>query len=65
MKLTQVLKKVNTTNKHEDVNPEATKHVKAEKSKTQASKLKYKLVNEVYVTCYVTIILLKSSVQLR
>ncbi len=64
VKLAQVLEKVDATNKREDANPEATKHVEAEKPKTRASKLEYKLVDEVYVTCYVTTILLKSPVQL-
>lgn len=64
VKLAQVLEKVDTMNKCEDANPETTKHVEAEKPKTQASKLKYKLVNKVYVTCYVTTILLKSPIQL-
>jgi hypothetical protein len=50
MKLVQVLEKVNGTTKREGAKPEATKLVEAEKPKIRASKLDYKLVDEVYVT---------------
>lgn len=49
-KLVRVLEKVDTRNKSEGVKPEATKHVETEKPKIRASKLDYKLVDEVYVT---------------
>jgi hypothetical protein len=64
VKLVEVLEKVDATSKREDAKPEATKHVEAEKPKLRASKLEYKLVDEVYVTYYVTTILLMSLVQL-
>jgi ribosome recycling factor len=64
VKLVQVLEKVDATSKHEDAKPEATKHVEAEKQKLRASKLEYKLVDELYVTYYVTTILLTSPIQL-
>lgn len=64
VKLTQVLEKVDAMNKREDAKPEATKHVEAEKQKLRASKLEYKLVDEVYVTYSVATILLTSPVQL-
>jgi ribosome recycling factor len=64
VKLVQVLEKVDATSKREDANPEATKHVEAEKQKLRALKLEYKLVDEVYVTYYATTILLTSLVQL-
>ena len=64
VKLVQVLEKVDTMNKREDAKPKATKDIEAEKQKVRASKLEYKLVDEVYVTYYVTTILLTSSIQL-
>jgi hypothetical protein len=62
--LDQVLEKVDATNKREDAKPEATKHVEAEKPKLRASKLEYKLVDEVYITYSVATIFLTSPVQL-
>lgn len=57
-KLVRALEKVDTRNKSEDARPEATKHVEAEKRKARASKLEYKLVDEVYVTFSTATILL-------
>lgn len=48
-KLIWALEKVDTKNKPEDAKLEASKHIEAEKPKIQALKLKYKLVDEVYV----------------
>jgi ribosome recycling factor len=64
VKLVQVLNNADATNKRKEAKPEAIKHVEAEKRKIRASKLKYKLVDEVYVTYYVTTILLTSPAQL-
>lgn len=50
----EVLKKMNITNKHEDIKSETTEHIKAEKQKLRVLKLKYKLVDEVYITYYIT-----------
>lgn len=61
-KLIRVLEKMNARNKTEDVKLEITKHVEAEKSKIQVSKLKYKLIDKVYIDLFVTTILLTSSV---
>jgi hypothetical protein len=58
MKLTQVLEKVDATNKPKDAIPKATKHAEAEKQKFRASKLEYKLVDEVYVNFSAATILL-------
>ena len=63
-KLVRVLEKVDARNKTEDATLETTKHVEAEKPKIRASKLEYKLVDEVYVGLSVTTILLTSPVQL-
>ena len=52
-KLVRALEKVDARNKTEDAKLEATKHVEAEKSKIRASKLEYKLVDEMYVPCSV------------
>jgi len=49
-KLIRALGKVDARNKPEDAKLEATKHIEAEKPKTRASKLEYKLVDEVYVS---------------
>ncbi|KAL8671532.1 MAG: hypothetical protein Q9168_003977 [Polycauliona sp. 1 TL-2023] len=49
-KLTQALKKVEATTKREDIESNPTKHIEAEKPKTRASKLEYKLVDEVWDT---------------
>ena len=43
------LEKVDARNKPEYAKLEAPKHIKAEKPKIRASKLEYKLVDEVYV----------------
>jgi hypothetical protein len=48
-KLVRALEKLDARNKTEDTKIEATKHVEAEKPKIRASKLEYKLVDEVYV----------------
>ena len=64
-KLVRALEKVDARNKTEDAKPEATKHVEAEKSKVRASKLEYKLVDEVYVGSSVATILLTSPIQPR
>lgn len=61
-KLVQALEKVDARNKTEDAKLEVTKHVEAEKSKIRASKLEYKMVDEVYVGLSVATILLTSSV---
>lgn len=47
--LIRALEKVDAKNKPEDAKLEATKHIEAEKPKIRASKLEYKLVDEVYV----------------
>lgn len=57
-KFVQVLEKADPTNKPEDVKPEATKDVESEKPKARASKLEYKLVDEMYVIYSVAMILL-------
>ncbi|MCJ1479235.1 hypothetical protein MMC13_007920 [Lambiella insularis] len=46
-KLTKALEKVDATTKHVNAKPKVTKHVEAGKPKTRASKLGYKLVDEV------------------
>jgi hypothetical protein len=48
-KLIRALEKLNARNKTKDIKIEVTKHVEAKKSKIRASKLKYKLIDEVYV----------------
>ncbi len=48
-KLIRALEKVDARNKPEDAKLEAPKHIEAEKPKIRASKLEYKLVDEVYV----------------
>ena len=63
-KLVQALEKVDARNKTEDAKLEATKHVEAEKPKIRASKLEYKLVDEVYAGSSMATILLTSLVQL-
>ncbi len=63
-KLVRALEKLDARNKTEDAKLEATKQVEAEKPKIQASKLEYKLVDEVYVGSSVARILLTSPVQL-
>lgn len=63
-KLVRALEKLDARNKTEDAKLEATKHVEAEKPKIRASKLEYKLVDEVYVGSSVATILLTSPVQL-
>jgi len=63
-KLVRALEKLDARNKTEDTKLKATKHVKAEKPKIRASKLEYKLVDEVYINSSVATILLTSPVQL-
>lgn len=60
-KLMQVLRKLNITNKIKAVKSEATEITKVDESKTQALKLKYKLMNEVYTICSIVMILLMFS----
>jgi len=48
-KLVRALEKVEARDKTEEAKLEATKNVEAEKPKIRASKLEYKLVDEVYV----------------
>lgn len=60
MKLIQALEKVDATTKREDIESTTTNHVGPEQQKTRASKLEYKLVDEVYVPCSVTMVLLTS-----
>ena len=64
-KLVGVLEKVETRKKTEDTKLEATKHVAAKKLKIRASKLEYKLVDEVYIGSFIATILLISPVQLE
>ncbi len=63
-KLVRASEKLDAMNKTEVAKLEATKQVEAEKPKTRASKLEYKLVDEVYVGSPVATILLTSPVQL-
>ena len=48
-KLTQALEKIEITNKREDAKVEVKEVVESEKPKVRASKMEYKLVDEVYV----------------
>ena len=48
-KLVRALEQADARDQTEDAKLEATKHVEAEKPKIQASKLEYKMVDEVYV----------------
>ncbi len=63
-KLTPALEKVEATTKREDVESKPTNHVEDGKPKTRASKLEYKLVDEVYVPCFMVTIVLTSPVKL-
>ena len=63
-KLSQVFENVDVTTKHADAKPEARKHIEAGKPKTRASKLDYKLVDEVYVPYFMVTIVLTSPVKL-
>lgn len=63
-KLSQGFEKVDVTTKHADAKPEARKHIEAGQPKTRASKLEYKLVEEVYVPCFMVMIVLTSPVKL-
>ena len=63
-KLSQVFEKVDFTTKLADAKPEVRKHIEAGKPKTRASKLEYKLVDEVYVSCFMVTIVLTSPVKL-
>ena len=62
-KLSQVFEKVDVTTKHADAKPEARKHIEAGKPKTRASKLEYKLVDEVYVSYFMATIVLTSRIK--
>ena len=64
MKLIQALEKVDATKKCENGDAPATNNVETEKQKTRASKLEYKLVDEVYVLAPWLTFLLKSLSQL-
>jgi hypothetical protein len=48
-KLIRALEKLNARNKTKDIKIKITKHVEAKKLKIRVSKLKYKLIDEVYV----------------
>ena len=48
-KLVRALEKVDAREQTDDAKLEVTKHIEAEKPKIQASKLEYKMVDEVYV----------------
>ena len=63
-KLIHALERVNGTNRREDAIPKATEHVKAGKPRIRASKLEYKLIDEMCVGSYIARILLTLSVQL-
>jgi hypothetical protein len=63
-KLVRALEKLDAKNKTEDAKLETQKHVIAEKPKIRASKLEYKLVDEVYVGSFVATISLMSPTQL-
>lgn len=65
VKFTQALKKMNAADKHGNDEPEVKKQVEAKQRKTRASKMEYKLVDEVYVTYSVATTLLTYAVQLR
>lgn len=64
LKLTQALEKVEATTKREDFEPKSINHIEVEKPRARASKLKYKLVDEVYVPCFMATIVLTSLVKL-
>lgn len=57
-KLTQVLKKVEATSKCKDIKSNPIKQIEAGKPKIRASKQEYKLVDEVYVPCFMVTIVL-------
>lgn len=57
-KLVRILEKVDIKNKPEDARSEATKYIEAEKRKVRTSKLKYRLVDKVYVTLSTVTVLL-------
>jgi len=64
-KLVRALEKLNVKNKTEDAKLETQKHVIAKKPKIRASKLEYKLIDEVYVDSFVATISLMSPTQLE
>ena len=64
VKFTQALEKVNAAEKHGKDEPEIKSQVEAEQRKIRASKMEYKLVDEVYVTYSVATTLLTYAVQL-
>jgi hypothetical protein len=57
-KADRVLEKWDTKDKPEGTKPKPTENTEAKTPKVRASKLDYKLVDEVYVTCSVATILL-------
>lgn len=63
VKLTQALEKVEATAKPEDMESKPTNHAEAGKPQTRASKLEYKLVDELYVPCFMATIVLTSPVK--
>lgn len=52
-----MLEKVKNTNKYKDAIPGIIKDIKAEKSKIRTSKIKYKLVDKIYVIYFITVFL--------
>ena len=63
-KLVRALEKIDARNKTEDAGLKATKHVEAKRLKIRASKLEYKIIDEVYINSSIVIILLTSPLQL-
>jgi len=59
-KLVRTLKKLNVKNKIKNAKLKIQKHVIAKKPKIRASKLKYKLIDEMYIDSFVTTISLMS-----
>lgn len=64
VKLNQALEKVEATTKREDIESKPTNLVEVEMQKIRASKLEYKLVDEVYVPCSMATVVLTSPVKL-
>ena len=64
VKFTQALERVNAADKHGNDEPKVKKQVEAEQRKTRAFKMKYKLIDEVYVTYSVATTWLIYAVQL-
>jgi len=63
-KSTPALEKVEATTKREDIRSKPINYTKDGKLKTRASKLKYKLVDEVYILYFIVTIVLISPVKL-